>query len=51
MEEDDINRRLTWYHLDEDNKVMQQWYGEKPFKDINLDDEEKTPDLIKQFYQ
>ena len=25
--------------------------GRKPFEDINLDDEEKTPSLISQFYQ
>ena len=51
MDDADINRKLIWQHLDEDSKAIQKWEGETPFSDIDLNDEEKTPGLISQFYQ
>ena len=45
MEHEETSKKLEWYHVDKDNKVV-----EANFDNINLDDEEKTPALIKKFF-
>lgn len=51
MPPEQIISNLTWTHIDEDLKDVHQFNKEDPFKDIKMDDDDKTPKLMDDFFK
>lgn len=49
LSEKDINRDLKYQHYNSDGLLGETFSGEEPFKGIDLDDTEETPNKIKEF--
>lgn len=41
---------MTWNHVGQDDQLVYDFSGLKPFKDIDLNNEVETTDLIQNFY-
>lgn len=51
MESSEINKQLTWTHMDPTNNVVDESAMlENPFPKIDINNEEKTVPLIKEFF-
>lgn len=50
INEESLSSQLSWHHINQNNSLVYDFSGLKPFKDINLDDEMETTALIQNFY-
>jgi hypothetical protein len=50
IDEEILASELSWHHVGQDDQIVYDFSGLKPFKDIDLNNEVETTDLIKNFY-
>jgi len=54
LENDEISRLMTYRHVSKRGEIIDEWKGlpeKSAFKDMDLNDEEKTPKLIMDFFE
>ncbi len=51
LEHDEVVGSFKYLHLDQQGNTVQSFEGYNPFKEVDLNDEGATVDLINQFYE
>lgn len=54
LENDEISRLMTYRHVSKRGEIIEEWKGlpeKSAFQDMDLNDEEKTPKLIMDFFE